>query len=50
MKKFSFPLERARAWKRSLWERQEIQLERLFAQLHLIGWKYRQVSNPPRKA
>ena len=44
MKKFSFPLERARTWKRSLWERQEIQLERLFAQLHLIERRRVEVS------
>lgn len=36
MKKFSFPLERARTWKRSVWEQQELRLERLSSQLHFI--------------
>ena len=36
MKKFSFPLERARTWKRSVWEQEESKLERLIAQMQLI--------------
>ena len=44
MKKFAFPLERSRAWRRTLWDREQHHLDRLLAELQSLGFRRAQLS------